>query len=779
MSNYDFSTLNDKDFEDIVCDLLSAELKIPFQSFKEGKDKGIDLRYSTKDNENEIVVQVKHYLKTGKSGLNAKLKTSELKKANSLNVSRYIIVTSIALNPEDKAKILDYLSPYILSTQDIYGKNELNRALTRHKHIEKKHFKLWLTNTTILNRIIHNGILGRSEFFETKIKKNIGLFVKNISFDIALEILKNEKILLITGIPGVGKTTLSYILSYYFLAKKFDLIFCQDDFKEAETVFGDPKEKQIFFFDDFLGDSYFDIKNGKNKTISDFIERVKISKNKFIILTTRTTILNQAKNYHEKIDRISFNSKNIELKIENYSNLDKAKILYNHLRINNIPLDLIKQLIDDKNYLKIINHDNYNPRLLEFITNLEHFDNNVKYIDFCLDNLDNPKKVWEKPFKNQLNDDERNFLFCLLSSSKNVNLNDLEKLVDEKNKCDIKNQNRIIPTNSFMDSYKNLLNGFIKATTDSKNNISIDFINPSLKDYLINYFNSNTTERRKFYQSFQFIEQFDTFFKNRSFLDSKESLKFSFEDLKKTFEFIKSNEIKSLRTKNQNSIYLLIVFFLDNHNYTFFKEDQITDLEEFYLSLFEKINWKGLDSNIKFFNGLYYVFENIESESPLINYFRKTFFEILQLLLLEIEEENDLSRLFSLEDKFKIDIYEILKQSDKLDVLKETLNRIYDHQADEFYDYRSPEIFEEIDFNRLVDNTWDLQFKLSSLYFKDNDLDFEYNPFEERGFAQICDDNMEMQFDASNDWEAERENNFTSNHNEAEIDNLFDRFNYL
>ena len=78
MANYDFSTINDKDLEVLVCDLLTKEFKINFQSFKVGRDKGIDLRYSTNNSENEIIVQVKHYLKSGFSQLLNVLKTKQI-----------------------------------------------------------------------------------------------------------------------------------------------------------------------------------------------------------------------------------------------------------------------------------------------------------------------------------------------------------------------------------------------------------------------------------------------------------------------------------------------------------------------------------------------------------------------------------------------------------------------------------------------------------------------------------------------------------------------------
>jgi hypothetical protein len=45
MTNYDFSSLNDKDFEVLVADLLSIEHSIKFERFKAGRDGGIDGRY--------------------------------------------------------------------------------------------------------------------------------------------------------------------------------------------------------------------------------------------------------------------------------------------------------------------------------------------------------------------------------------------------------------------------------------------------------------------------------------------------------------------------------------------------------------------------------------------------------------------------------------------------------------------------------------------------------------------------------------------------------------
>lgn len=248
--NYDFSTLNDRDLEELVRDILLKKIKIDFQSFKSGSDKGIDLRYATSKNENEIIVQVKHFLGSGLSQLKSKLKNEELNKVVILNPKRYILVTSLKLSPQNKEQLKKILSPYILSTNDILGQNDLNDSLRDFPEIEEAHFKLWISSTSVLKRIIKNGVKGRSEFVKSKIIERIKIFVPSKTHKESVDILNHRKFILITGAPGIGKTTLADILTYQLLAEDFKLTYVTE-IREAENAF-EPDAKQVFYFDDFL-----------------------------------------------------------------------------------------------------------------------------------------------------------------------------------------------------------------------------------------------------------------------------------------------------------------------------------------------------------------------------------------------------------------------------------------------------------------------------------------------------------------------------------------------
>ena len=61
MPSYDFKFLSSFDFECLVRDLLQEELGQRLETFKSGRDSGIDIRYS-RDIRNEITIQCKHYI---------------------------------------------------------------------------------------------------------------------------------------------------------------------------------------------------------------------------------------------------------------------------------------------------------------------------------------------------------------------------------------------------------------------------------------------------------------------------------------------------------------------------------------------------------------------------------------------------------------------------------------------------------------------------------------------------------------------------------------------
>lgn len=518
MSDYDFSTINSNEFEKLVCDLLNTDSSLTkdnyFRNFKRGKDQGIDLLLSTMDNEKEVVVQVKHYLKSSFSTLKSKLAKEEVPKVNKLKPQKYLFVTSQELSLLNKQQIKEIFSPHIKNILDIYGREDLNNLLQKNKHIEERHFKLWLSSTIAIQKIHHYKFFGRqNEFQENVIKQKLRLFVVTREHFQAIETLENNHFLIITGEPGVGKTTLSEILIYRYISKNYELFVIYDDIREIEQTLRDDESKQIFYFDDFLGHTQAEIQKSKSAEtyLLKIISRIENSKNKFLILNTRKFILNSFLDESERFR--NFNPLKAETNVElcSYSYGAKRRMLDNHInefQLSSDKIEILKELA-----FLICNHKNFSPRYLEFFSNNHHIGNLNKssYRSFIIENLENPKKIWEHAYSKQISDNERFLLNSLYSLNSRSSKKHLELAFNSRIEYEVKKNNHLKSSNPFYDSFKILNNGFI-TNFNHIDYIEINFINPSLEDFLRYYINNNYLELTRILSSSISIDQWMLFF---------------------------------------------------------------------------------------------------------------------------------------------------------------------------------------------------------------------------------------------------------------------------
>jgi len=294
MTDYDFKSLNDKEFEILCTDLLGEVQGRRFERFKAGKDAGVDGRYFT-DQGKEVVLQCKHWSNTPLAQLIRALSNIEKPKLDKLKPHRYLLTVSNPLSRADKKAIHRALSPYVVSESDIYGKEDLNDLLKDKAHIEKRHYKLWLHSSSVLGHIFNNAILGRSAFSLEEIIRSSSRYVVTANHEAALKILERLGVVIITGEPGVGKTTLADHLCLHYVTQGFDYLKIANDIQEAEAAF-DPESKQVIYFDDFLGRNYLEaLKGHEGNHITQFLRRIATNKNKRFVLTSRSTILNQGK----------------------------------------------------------------------------------------------------------------------------------------------------------------------------------------------------------------------------------------------------------------------------------------------------------------------------------------------------------------------------------------------------------------------------------------------------------------------------------------------------
>ncbi|MBV8123703.1 MAG: restriction endonuclease [Paucibacter sp.] len=262
---YDFQNLSFDDFERLCADLMQFRIGVPLESFRIGRDGGIDLRYAP-SRDHTTIIQCKRYAPDAFARLYRDLESKELAKVRALAPRRYVLCTSCKLSPPQKDKLLKLLAPHCLHSGDILGADELNRIVAANPDIERRHFKLWLGSTAVLERVLNAGIFSYSEHEVETLQREISRYVVHEGFDRVLRTLDETHHCIIVGIPGVGKTTAARLLLAHYLREGYDVISVTRDVDEAWRVLSRSADaKQVIYYDDFLGQVTFSQKLEKNE----------------------------------------------------------------------------------------------------------------------------------------------------------------------------------------------------------------------------------------------------------------------------------------------------------------------------------------------------------------------------------------------------------------------------------------------------------------------------------------------------------------------------------
>ncbi len=474
------SNLSAVDFEELCRDIALKETGMRFSAFRPGPDGGVDGRHA-KGEENTIL-QCKHYIKSSFSDLKRAI-GKEVKKLEKLSPDRYLLFTSQSLTTMSTDTLAEMLGDYLVYPGDIWSQQDIKNALRRHPDIEKSHLKLWLSSAAVLERILNSGLEAYTQTTKREILDELQIYVRNKSFDEALSKLEKEKVLIISGPPGVGKTTLAKMLSYYYLKDKWRFIAIRTLDEGYEII--DDETPTIFFFDDFLGRIQLDKQSllQRESGLASFVRRVQASKNARFVLTTRAHIFEEARRLSDYVDDERFQLAKYLLDVGSYTRKIRAYIFFNHLTFSKLSNEHFAALLEKDWIKKIIDHKNYSPRVIASVSSdcleiLEPKD----YPRRVLLALENPDLLWRKSF-HELEMRAQNLLVLLFFSGQfGAKIEILRSQYSELHRHVSRHYGRPTSPSDFEDSLKHLESGFL---TISGQNVS--FVNPSLRDFLKSY----------------------------------------------------------------------------------------------------------------------------------------------------------------------------------------------------------------------------------------------------------------------------------------------------
>ncbi len=545
---YNLANLNDYEFEILCKDIMESKLSIQLHRFAKGRDGGIDL-CDSKGLPHHII-QVKHYVKSSFSNLKSSLK-EELVKIQTINPDNYYVCCSMELSPQQRREIFSLFSSYMKDMSHIIDKTDIDDFLSNssNKDILEQNYKLWLCSTNVLSMIHNQNIFIDCNEILSEIEKYTKLFVTTKSYFECRKKLIDKNIIIIIGAPGVGKSTISKMLLLFFASNNYAVRYVTDNnIKDIKNILSrDPAKKEIILLDDFLGQHYLKLNEKQPNELKSLISFVEKNPNKKIIMNSRITIINEA--YSSSLDFAnlfeSYEKDNYLIDLDKMSFLEKAQILYNHLYFNDLPIEFLLNIKKNKNYLSIVKHKNYNPRIIEFVTKTKNYTNIPpdEYVEYVMSKLNNPDSVWEDEFRNRLEEYDRILMNTLYSlTNDKVSIDILEKAFNKRILA-ITNNTTL---NIFEEVINRLNNSLIKIIVDRRKRY-VSVINPSVNDFLNKKISSNSNEQVVIINNAKYIEQLIKFKQNK----------------KQIYDFIYNNSINELDSVDKSTSYRYFELLLD------------------------------------------------------------------------------------------------------------------------------------------------------------------------------------------------------------------------
>ena len=536
---FDLSNLNDYEFEilckDIMQDLLDEELF----TFSRGVDAGVDI--CDKEKTPTIIIQAKHYAGSTYSQLKSSLK-KDVTKIQRHHPKKYFVCTSQSLTRKNKQEIIEMFDEFMPDISHVIDKNDINSFLEdeQNKDIVVKNYKLWLCASDVLSLVNNQNVFINCSELMLDIEEQIKLFVETQAYHNAIKRLRQDNIIIIIGAPGVGKSTLSKMLLLYYADKNYKVRYVtNNNISEIKRSLNlSPNKKEIVFLDDFLGQHYLNLKDSQPNELKTLISFVTRSKSKKLILNSRVTILNEAAQAYLTFGEIMvrYEQNKYLLDLDEMSSLEKAKILYNHLYFNGLPQDYLSQVKRNKGYLRIVNHVNYNPRIIEYVTQKHNYETvpSRNYLQYIIGKLDNPEDVWKDEFRNRLDMGDRILMNTLYSlSDTTVDNVVLERAFNERIR-EVKGDTSV---NQYKESVIRLTDSLIK-NVDDRGTVKIAAINPSVNDYLFSEITLNSNEQIAIIENAVFYEQIFRALKS-------DTAKLHYRKKLCSYDFLKINTLKN------------------------------------------------------------------------------------------------------------------------------------------------------------------------------------------------------------------------------------------
>ena len=493
---YNFKNLSDVEFEILCKDIMQKKLGVELYTFSKGRDGGIDITDNpvTKG----IVIQVKHYIKSTYANLRTSLK-KEVEHVKELKPDKYYVCCAQELTASNKIEIYEMFGDYMESVNDVIALQDINDFLENSDNVDivRKHYKLWLESTNVLSEVFNQSVFIDCESLLYNIEKSSKEFVATGCYWECMEILERERMLLLLGMPGTGKTITTKMLALHYASNGYRIRYTTNgDLKDIKNALSIDKDvPEVVLLDDCFGQHYFRMKETQENELLALVKYISLNGKKKLIMNSRVTIFQQAKEHSIEFRQFT-EDKQFKIKILDMGKMsveDKGKIFYNHIFFKDLPSEYYQDILKNRKYRQIVKHKNYTPRIMEFVTRSVNYSkvDGPHYADYVLSCLENPTEIWHDEFSNKLQQEDRIFLTTLYSlTDTSIGEDRLKRAYNYR----LKNTMTIDTTRNIWEEVLKRLEGSMITIFEKYEKKEIGVINPSVNDFLQVYLENNDIE---------------------------------------------------------------------------------------------------------------------------------------------------------------------------------------------------------------------------------------------------------------------------------------------
>lgn len=513
MNKLEFCKLGGYDFQKLVNIFLTKQMGYSIQFYGGTKDRGRDAYF---DGEAKILpneeiwsgiwifqAKFRDFLRRGENEMRKEIRDTledELEKIINKYKDEcdvYIYLTNIDLTQNDISQMKEIVEKFEISHFRVFHFPHFEAFLSQYENIKWQFPRL--LDITDIEKIYNKELNERSIAILEDINENMEVFANTDIYSKSIDVLNQYNFVILYGPPKMGKTMIGNALCFIKIREGFNVyeIVKPDDFLRIYKQ----SERQIFFCDDVFGSIAYD-ENISNIWVKDFSKILrKLDKNHLGIWTTRSLIFQEAiqktRLYEYEQD---LESEKVHVNVTDLTNIEKAHILYNHIKyskeMQNINPSIIENLIQIK--YDIIYHQNYSPetinKLCKFI--LPRIDSNIdlnELQEVIIEYLNKPEDAIIRDFNN-LDQINKLFLLTLFSFGSNIKRTLLEKKFNR-----ILDLSQIKIVGAF-DSVMNILNGTYIKVTKRELGSTIMFSHPSIMDVIFEIWKSEISIQNLFYK---------------------------------------------------------------------------------------------------------------------------------------------------------------------------------------------------------------------------------------------------------------------------------------